>query len=291
MTREKREVPINQNLKSINPLRWAFISGIAFVGSLLLAIGFIFWAPRLTDYGITTKIYYVLLIPLAMSSAAFLFGAMRSYARYVGKNSFGRLELAGPVVIFGLVVLGGLYLTQPEDTFVLTIRVHGPGGKSDIISTGSVTIDLGTQRTTHKINESGEVLLTDIPTRLLNREIEVLPNVAGYQRIDAQWPKPIPTDRVIYLELKPIPPSSTLRGTVTDTNGHPLSDVEIILNSGLAKGVTDKYGNFNFEVPAAPGTVLVLVAQRNGKIGYRESITLPDKNGVLGGIVFSEESQ
>src|SRR5690606_39677305 len=101
-------------------LTYAYISAAAFVCALLVAALFIAFSDRLAF--ITNAVYFVVLLPLALAAAAFLFGAMRSHARYRGTVIKGNLELGGPVVIFCLVMLGGLLLANPQATGSLTVR-------------------------------------------------------------------------------------------------------------------------------------------------------------------------
>lgn len=172
---------MTQKSKSLQPRSWVWISTAAFGVSVTLAILFMLNVQKLSSQGLTLTTYYLILIPFELSVAAFLFGAMRSYARYVGKFSFGQLELTDPVVIFALVVGGGMYLAKPQETFLLTVRVHGPGGRADVIKSGSVTLDLGSQRITKDLNESGEIRFPEISQKFLNRKIELLPQVEDFQ--------------------------------------------------------------------------------------------------------------
>jgi len=112
------------------PLCAAKYAIIAAVG-LAVAIGFTFFyvrvAPSLNFSGEQDRIFYLLLIPWALSCAAFLFGAMRGYARFAHKRLGNSLELGGPVVLFCLVLVGGFKLVPSgPDTFDVTVRASGP---------------------------------------------------------------------------------------------------------------------------------------------------------------------
>jgi len=73
--------------KNMSQLTWVYVSGAAFILFLVFSIILIAYAPRLLSFGITNTIFYILLIPAGLCSAAFLFGAMRSHAKYSGKIS------------------------------------------------------------------------------------------------------------------------------------------------------------------------------------------------------------
>src|ERR1035438_264699 len=96
---------------------------VAMVG-LILAVGFtvfyVYRVPKLVESGVQGEVFYLLLIPWTLSSAAFLLGAMKSYAQFTYKNLGNFLELGGPVVLFCLVLVGGFKLVPPApETFDL----------------------------------------------------------------------------------------------------------------------------------------------------------------------------
>ena len=89
----------------IDPWGYAGLAGCAFAGVIALLIALTTSSGRSN-----AQIFYVLLIALGLASAAFLFGAMRSYARMKGKTNYGAYELGGPICVLVLVVLGGFQL-------------------------------------------------------------------------------------------------------------------------------------------------------------------------------------
>ncbi len=271
---------MTQKSKSLQPRSWVWISTAAFGVSVTLAILFMVHAQKLSSRGLTLTTYYLILIPFGLSVAAFLFGAMRSYARYVGKFSFGQLELTGPVVVFAMVVAGGMYLAKPQETFLLTVRVHGPGGRADIIKSGSVILDLGSQRITKDLNESGEIHFAEVPQKFSSRKIELLPQVEGFQRIEAEWPQTITANKIIYLALKPVKSIEVVKGMVVDRNGNPLANVDIILEGGKASAKSDAQGLFSLNIKTNPGETFRLSARLNNRIGYNDYVTIP-KNQTL----------
>jgi len=136
----------------ISKLTWIYISGAASLFFLVLAILMILFAPNITGAGITKSIYYIVLIPVGLASAAFLFGALRSSAKYSGKTSYGTIELTGPVVIFCLVVIGGFYFATPDSEFLLTIRTNLVNEPDKILNHGLLILDIGDQRLDKQLN-------------------------------------------------------------------------------------------------------------------------------------------
>ena len=118
--------------KQLGGLTWVYVTGAGFAISLAAAILLMALVGRTS---LPDGLYYLILIPLGLACAAFLFGAMRGYAKYSGQVFAGNLELRGPVVLFLLVILLGMYANRATD-FSLTVRVHGPGGPTDVIRDG-----------------------------------------------------------------------------------------------------------------------------------------------------------
>jgi hypothetical protein len=260
----------------VTKLRWVYISGFVFVISLAVSVLLIVYAEQLSQFGITKSFYYILLIPAGLCAAAFLFGAMHSHAKYVGKNSYGQLELTGPVVVFALVVIGGFYFAEPESTFLLTVRLSAENNQ--IIEKGSVILDLGSQRMKRNIGENGEVIFAELPSKFIGNKVKIIPQVEGYSVKNSVMK--IPPDKVLNLELVPESYNTEVRGTVIDRNGNPLKGVSINFESGLALGESNEAGNFFITVPYKAGTSLLVTASYNGKVGYRDYLAIPVSGSV-----------
>ncbi len=264
--------------KTIQRLTWVYISGAAFLITLVLAVLLIIFSNKLSAYGITSSFYYIILIPLGLCTAAFLFGALNSLAEYTGDAIYGKLKLSGPVVIFCLVIIGGFYFAKPESTFLLTVRTQT--SNNAIIDKGYVTAYFGSQGIKHEIGENGEVFFADIPSQFLSKEIKFNTDVEEYQMKNSN-PVAIPDDKIIYLQLEKRKDSTVVRGTVIDSNGNTLANVLIDFNSGLISTTTDAYGRFIATVPRPVGTSILLMASKNGKIGYNDYITIPENNSLI----------
>jgi hypothetical protein len=239
----------------------------------------IMFASDITGAGITKSIYYIVLIPVGLASAAFLFGALRSSAKYSGNSSLGKLELTGPVVIFCLVVIGGFYFATPDSEFLLTIRTSIVNEPDKILTNGTVFLDIGDQRLDKKLNENGEVSFSGVSSRFMGKPVNIITQIKGY-KIKGSSLITIPDSRVVYLELEERRDSTQLRGRVINENGNPVDSVIIDIESGLALAVTDESGLFTIIVPAAKGETLLLIALKNGITGYREFITVPDRGSI-----------
>ena len=239
----------------------------------------IMFAPNITGMGITKSIFYIVLIPVGLTSAAFLFGALRSSAKYSGKTSYGSIELTGPVVIFCLVVIGGFYFASPESEFLLTIRTNVVDEPDKILSYGSLILDIGDQRIDKKLGENGEVSFAGVPSRYLGKPVNIIPQIKGY-KIKGSSLISIPDNRIIYLALEERRDSTLLRGRVINETGNPVDSVLIDIESGLASAVTDANGLFTIVVPASKGETVLITALKNGITAYRDIITVPEKGSI-----------
>ncbi|MBL1215691.1 MAG: hypothetical protein HND52_20155 [Ignavibacteriae bacterium] len=263
----------------INKKSWLFVSLIGFVLTLAVFAAFIIFSARLTEFGITKSVYYFALLPAGLFTAAFLFGAMRSYAKYSGENRFGRLELTGPVVIFALVVIGGFVFAEPENTFALTVRISSEPD-NEIITNGEIILDLGSQRLVRKIDSNGEVIFADLPSKFLKSEILINSRVEGY-RTKSSKKIEIPKSRVIYLKLTEIKDSTIVRGTVIDLDGNLVAEASLNFNSGLAACTTDTEGNFTTTLPFSIGSSILLTVSNEGKVKFRDYITIPENQPLI----------
>lgn len=256
---------------------WIVVSGAAFVVTLVAAALYVVFAAQITF--IPNFAYYLLLVPLGAAAAAFLFGAMRSHARYSGTSSYGTLELSGPVVAFALVVLGGLVLANPEQTFSLTVRVYGPDGPADVVTRGEVMVDLGDDRRLQPIDANGQAHFAQIPARFLAEPVQVVPRVDRHVARE-QGPFRIPQNHVIELPLDRVPDTTVVRGTLFDGAGHTVSGARLAFGHGLAEATSDANGQFAAALPAREGTTLPLVVTLDGRVVYDNNIVVAGADGL-----------
>ena len=263
----------------ISKLTWVYISAIGSLLFLFLAVLIILFAPNIMGTGFSKSIFYIVLVPVGLTSAAFLFGALRSSAKYSGKSSYGSIELTGPVVLFCLVIIGGFYFAPPETEFLLTIRTSVSGEPEKILSDGLIILDVGEQRIDRRLNENGEVSFPGVASKYLGKPVNIIAQVKGY-RLKESSTVTIPDNRIIYLELEARKDSTLLRGRVLNSAGNPVDSVQIDIESGIATALTDANGLFSVIVPADKGETVLLTAIKNRITGYREYVTIPEKGSI-----------
>jgi hypothetical protein len=194
---------------------------IALLG-LVFAAGFtlfyVYQVPKLVGNGVQGQIFYLLLLPWALSCAAFLFGAMKSYARFTYKRLGNFLELGGPVVLFCLVLVGGFKLVPPSpETFDLAVRAHSKD--SPLITFGQITLDLpGLPHAS--IGLDGEANFKGISARFKGTSIRVLAQVDGYEE---KWLTPKMEGTVLDVDLERAHPITSIRIAGSAASRHQTS--------------------------------------------------------------------
>jgi hypothetical protein len=250
-------------------------AGIAFIG-LLLGIGLLFFyvyqVPGLIAGGVQNQIFYLLLMPWALSCAAFLFGGMRSYARFTHKHLGNALELGGPVVLFFLVLLGGFKLVpSPPETFDLTVRPYSQDRA--VITSGRITLELGNARPEETIGSNGEANFKNIPPKFKDAAVRILPEVEGYK---PEWQQHNLAGNVLLLPLTPLPPLLThLKGSIIP----PPADwqkLRVFIDGQNGEARVDELGNFDFRpVSEKDGGQVMLKIYADRKLVYYDYQTLP----------------
>jgi hypothetical protein len=253
-----------------NRLKWVYISGAAFAVALAAVVAFVVLAQRMR---LPNGLYFIILIPLGLTAAAFLFGAMRSHATYRGTSTLGTLELSGPVVVLGLVIAGGMMSNRAE-TFALTVRVHGPGGASDIIRSGRLTADLAGVRRTSSISVDGAVVFADVPGDLEGQAVRLIAEVDNFISDTAAERVVIPASHIVDLALSQRRYLTEMRGTVRDRAGRAVRNATLNFGSGVTTAVSDAAGDFAVALSAAPGAVMPLTVTVNGELVFDNTVTV-----------------
>jgi len=219
------------------------VSFLCGVGLLLLMLA---KAERLVALGLAGALYYIVLLPLGLAAAGFLFGVFRSYASYKGKHLGGALELGGPVVAFAMVVLGGFVLVPSTATFALTVYVHGEAGPQDVVlkDSGFVLLDLGPDRRREPIGPQGQVYFPAVPADFRGQEVPV-----GLESDDFEPAAPVAKARLdgpsVYLPVRKKP--GEIVGCVHDDRGNPIPHASVEV-AGVSAS-TNNQGHFKLDIP------------------------------------------
>lgn len=260
---------MNSQNKPVSSITWVLISAAGFIVFIGVALFFIFFNDRLNN--IKLPIYFFLLVIVGFIAAAFLAGALKSHAKYSGKVAGGNLELAGPVVVFALIIYMG-YIFRPVAGYTnLKVTVFGNETKSQLINSGLVKLLLNKPDSQNIQNGLAE--FTDIPTDYEGKEVTIIPIVDGYYS-DAQQVKINADDVPVELHLTKKPDSVSISGIVIDKAGRSVSDAIIIIEDGFAKDTTDTYGNFRIKLPFKEGHESRIRVYLNNVMMYNNEQTL-----------------
>ena len=162
----------------MNSSKWIYIGAIGFLVSVALSILYFYHGRQL--FGSSLSIFYfILLFPLGISSAAFLFKGLNSYASFSGKYMGNELKLGGPVVMFCLVFAGGFYFYQhppAQSTYTFSISFMDSTNLANVLK-GSATISYGNEVNIKHPLENGAVVIKDATP---GNAIIINPGIYGY---------------------------------------------------------------------------------------------------------------
>jgi hypothetical protein len=239
--------------KSVQSNPWGKIAPFALtslasflLGALLLF--FMVWkADKLVALGLTGRVYYIVLLPLGLSVAGFLFGVLQSYATYQGRQLGGKLVLGGPIIAFLLVVILGFFLVPDLSTFPLTVYVHGPGGPHDVVlrNSGEVFMDLGGDRRHVQIGDQGQAYFPAIPASFRGQEVRIWVDSEKFESIDP-GKKLKPDGPNVYIPVRR--KAGRISGRVRDENGDGISGAQVHV-AGLSAAVDAASGHFELSIP------------------------------------------
>lgn len=250
--------------KHLSGLAYAVIALITRLLGVSLLLFYIYQVPKLIASGVQNQVFYILLIPWGLTSAGFLFGAMRSYARFTYKHLGSALELGGPVVLFCLVVVGGFKLV-PAAAETIDLAVRAQSTDTPLITSGQITLDLpGLPHAS--IGLDGEANFKGVSAKLKGRAIRVLPKVEGYEE---KWLTPTVDGNILTVELERAHPVFVQKATlVPPPKG---KSIQIRVDGQKIDVTPDELGGFTFAASGKTGDrilVEVFVNQELGSSGY-----------------------
>jgi hypothetical protein len=225
-------------------LFYAIVSLVAFLFGFVILSVMLWNAQLLVSLGLTGNFYYVLLLALGLSAAAFLFGLLQSHAVYRGHTGWGHLELGGAIVGCALVVVGGFLVPNPLP-FAVTVFVHGEGGIHDLVpkDSGEVVMELGGKVQRQQIGPDGTVDFKDIAQSHRGESAPLWFESKQFESVHPDQKYALKGD--IQLEVRK--KGGRISGHVQDDNGNPIPNAKIDL-AGLS-GITDSLGHFEFMIP------------------------------------------
>jgi hypothetical protein len=272
-TKGKKPAPIDPHpAQPLSAKAYAIIAAIGLIFAVAFTLSYVYQVPHLIQSGTQSQIFYVLLIPWGLASAAFLFGAMKSYARWTYKD-LGLIELGGPVALFCLVIVGGFKLVpKATELLDLTVRAHSADRRDAMITSGKVTLDLDNDRRTATFGSNGEAEFKGIPAKFREAPIKVLPQVEGFEE---QWQTDQSNGNVIEIALLRGPLATTvLTGTISPP---PASGkkIRILVDGQNGETRPDELGRFKLQVAGKAGDRVRLRVFADNGLVYDDYQVLP----------------
>lgn len=179
------------------------------------------------------------------------------------------------VILAGVVVIVTLrYAADGAAPASLIVRVHGPGGRQDFLTSGTVTLDVGSDLDTRPIGPDGQVRFDNIPRQQLAGDVVLIPRVAGYAPASETTLTGVEEGGVVYIAMAPKP--TRVYGTVIDPDHAPVADVVLIFDGGSTTDTTAADGTFSVTLQRPPGTRVPIRALKDGIVGYNDTMTIPD---------------
>lgn len=203
--------------------------------------------------------------------------------KLIEERKFKMQLLSGSALAFSIILVALVWLvgSTPPDAASLTVRVHGPAGRSDVIASGRILLDVGAERKSQAIGSDGQATFHNIPEARVQQEgITLVPLVDGYSPVSAIRLPGVPPGGVYYLEMRR--DSTRVAGAVLTAPPEraPVPGVVLDFGSGLGADTTDQQGHYEVTIPHPPGTRILLRAFKDGVTGFDDFITLPERQAL-----------
>lgn len=261
--------PSNGDHQPLEPGMYLAVSAGGLAVSIGLLLLLVFGSDRIMAAGLDHRVFYVLLVPLGLSGAAFVFGAMKSRAIY-RESGTREVTLTGPAFFAALVVVGGFFLVPDSGLRALAVRIDSESGGGGPVAGARVILDWGPQRLVQVTDGSGQASFLGLPPGASALTIEA--EAEGHSAVQRTFEE-IPSDGVVRLSLPPRADSLRVTGTVLDREAQrPVEGVILSFASGTAVDTTDALGNFGvFLLRPASGRIVV-IGTLDGTVGLNTEV-------------------
>jgi hypothetical protein len=254
----------------LEPRMYLTVSAVGLAVSVGLLLFLVFGADRIVAAGLDHRVFYVLLVPLGMSAAAFAFGAMKSTATFQGKSPRD-VTLTGPAVFAAMVVLGGFFLVPEGGLRSVAVRVDRSAEEGGGPVPGAVVrLDWGPQRLVQVTDGTGQASFLGLPPGASG--VTVSAEAEGFAPASRAVDQ-VPADGVIRLGLSATSSLREVRGTVLHRETRaPMAGVILSFGSGVVVDTTDALGNFRISLDTPPGGRMSVIGTRGDTVGFNTEV-------------------
>lgn len=268
-------------MKKVTPTSWLLVSLVGFVLFILVFAGIIIYSKQIT---ISTPVYFFLVVILALIATAFLAGAMRSVARYSGTFQNRSIYIAGPALIF-MIILYIAYKYRPEKAaggpLSLSVLFIGPKGETEPVRSGTVYVRIGQYAGTDEISKRGTATFTGINADYKGQLIDISGEIEGFQ-LDTAGAIYRLSDTQEYtnltVRLKRPGHRTMVRGKVMLPERRGIPAARVIFQGVDSVFTTDSLGNFSAVLPLKPGSETRVIVTKGPQEIYNSLRTVSDND-------------
>jgi hypothetical protein len=234
---------MKKNLEQpLSPKNYVLIAVCGLLISIGCVAGYISFIDQLNKNNVAHQIFYLILILFGISTSAFIFGAMKSFASITGTRYNTKFNFTGPIVGILLTVVGGFYLPEKFNSELsLTVRTYNY--KNEPLKDAIVKVYLDNMILNQPVNSDGQIIFFIPENKSDNLKVEV--NANGYQPEFKTVNIKSSTTLDILLQK---PKTFVISGKVTNADEAPVPNVEINIDNSdfYTKSATNGYFLLNF---------------------------------------------
>lgn len=263
-------------MKRLTQRSWIYIS---LAGFFLFALFFYLVITTEKKTTLDAPVYFFLVVFIDLVATGFLAGAMKSVATYQSSTPKGNLYLAGPVVVFCIILYIGYQYRPSEHKSLLSLSVQlsGPKGNQEPISKGTVSVIIDLFQQSRDVNNLGVAFFTGINPEFKGKPIELLVNVPGYYLPEEnRYALGDSSDHTnLFVKLQKNKAATSFQGRLFSLPEKLGISGAVIHFSGTNVVVkTDSTGSFSTELPIASGSEVRIIAIKDNKEIYNSLRTI-----------------
>lgn len=257
-------------MKKLTQLQWVFISLGGFV-LFALFLYLIITTNRKTE--LSPPLYFFLIIIIDLVATGFLAGAMKSVATYQSATPKGNLYLAGPIVVFCIILyLGYQYRpTVQSAPLSLSVQLMNPNVNDGPVTNGLVNITVDLFQQARNVNDLGIAFFTGINHEFKGKPIDLFIKVPGYHLPDhTNYRLSDSADHTnLFIKLQKDEQLTSFQGRLISlSDKHGIAGAVIHFAGTKVMVTTDSVGSFSAELPIKSGSELRIIALKGNKEIY-----------------------
>lgn len=266
-------------MKKLTAYQWIWISLIGFV---LFAAFFYFIIVHSLHGQISTPLYFIMIVFVALVATGFLSGAMNSAAKYSGTFQNRTLSITGPAVIFFIILyIGYKYKPDAGANNPVSLSILFSDSEKTLLKEGTVSVRIGQYSSAKKIDAEGQAVFTGINPAYKGSAIDLAVEIEGYLPIaDNKYRLHDSVDFTnLQITMKKLKTETRLKGRVIELPDRTgISKAEIHFQGVDDVVKTDSLGNFSAVLPVQPGTEMRIVVTRGNREIYNSLRTIANND-------------